>query len=434
MWWRGRRSRTIPAGAGEQTRPPRKSTNPCGPSPRVRGAVHRAEPAVTQLGTIPAGAGSRIATNDWSCIGGDHPRGCGEQTETRRFGSSLRGPSPRVRGAGVDRPLPALGVGTIPAGAGSSACTSGCSRTPGDHPRGCGEQHTPVKSPMAVAGPSPRVRGAADPPEHGLHVVGTIPAGAGSSWPTRGSGSRRRDHPRGCGEQGTFVAPTKFLEGPSPRVRGAASSSAVIWTGRGTIPAGAGSRTSSAAATPASQDHPRGCGEQRVLHGSQASTRGPSPRVRGAEHGHDHGQLLAGTIPAGAGSRWQPSPRGRSRRDHPRGCGEQSRPPRRRRQQQGPSPRVRGAGRRSRSWTRKPGTIPAGAGSRLVDLAVHRGGGPVSPTSAESGEWVIQGNPLIRCARQIGPQMTGLPVDITWLLAFTHFRARSLTARVSISP
>ncbi|MGX1487745.1 hypothetical protein RKD41_000004 [Streptomyces tendae] len=174
----------------------------------------------------------------------DHPRGCGEQEARDICRRSARGPSPRVRGA-VMRWRPYCGpFGTIPASAGSRTGPCLTSSSPGDHPRGCGEQESPERRFMLRAGPSPRVRGAGLAGPRLQLASGTIPAGAGSSR-GRGSSSRsRRDHPRGCGEQGSRARGYNSPLGPSPRVRGAAGGAAAHHARAGTIPAGAGSRLS----------------------------------------------------------------------------------------------------------------------------------------------------------------------------------------------
>lgn len=94
------------------------------------------------------------------------------------------------------------------------------------------------------------------------------------------------------------------------------------------------------------RDHPRGCGEQRV-----------SPPGLPWRHG---------TIPVGTGSRsGQPADR-RSSGGHPRGCGEQPDVPKRAIKAPGPSLRVR-VREADDEWTEREmrrGTIPAGAGNR----------------------------------------------------------------------
>ena len=212
---------------------------------------------------------------------------------------------------------------------------------------------------------SPRIQRAAAPHGPVSRVAGTVPAGAGSSYGRAAPGWSARGHPCGCGEQSRDYSLPREVEGPSPRVRGADHGTEGAEVGGGTIPAGAGSSRPAPRASPCIRDHPRGCGEQSVKATETTPDTGPSPRVRGADHAGLPRLGRAGTIPAGAGS----SPSWGSwrpiRGDHPRGCGEQPGSARVRSSCRGPSPRVRGA-ETGRPWERNNrGTIPAGAGSRL---------------------------------------------------------------------
>ncbi len=295
--------------------------------------------------------------------GRGHPRGCGEQCGPWPRVAGHGGPSPRVRGA-VD----AVGGGevvdgAIPAGAGSRAAGRASAGARGGHPRGCGEQTAAAGAAVGGMGPSPRVRGAVRFGLPAALAAGAIPAGAGSrpappTPPRYGWG-----HPRGCGEQEEQNAEFHVDTGPSPRVRGAEASSFPRRWVSGAIPAGAGSRHRPGCWLPPPRGHPRGCGEQLISEAGREDATGPSPRVRGAEHGEGHRPELGGAIPAGAGSRpntttpW-PTPRG-----HPRGCGEQGSAAGTTPRVRGPSPRVRGAGQPSRRLGDVRGAIPAGAGS-----------------------------------------------------------------------
>ena len=71
------------------------------------------------VGIIPARAGSRVRPVSLPMTFGDHPRACGEQEDIRRDARTVRGSSPRVRGAVALVVGQGLGVGIIPARAGS---------------------------------------------------------------------------------------------------------------------------------------------------------------------------------------------------------------------------------------------------------------------------------------------------------------------------
>ena len=54
------------------------------------------------------------------------------------------------------------------------------------------------------------------------------------------------------------------------------------------------------------RDHPRVCGEQHEVEASDCTSEGSSPRVRGAVNTRHDDMILAGIIPACAGSRSSP--------------------------------------------------------------------------------------------------------------------------------
>ena len=74
-----------------------------------------------------------------------------------------------------------INFGIIPACAGSTAHWFGTRARPSDHPRVRGEHIMPHGAKDLAEGPSPRARGAHPVPQGVYHVVGTIPACAGST-------------------------------------------------------------------------------------------------------------------------------------------------------------------------------------------------------------------------------------------------------------
>ncbi len=253
---------------------------------------------------------------------GDHPRGCGEHWSSSEFQRAVAGPSPRVRGAHRHRHRYRGGPGTIPAGAGSTTPSTPARSAARDHLRGCGEHVRGGRDGVLALGPSPRVQGAYGVAADRVGGRGTIPAGAGSTRPRSSPKDIRWDHPRGCGKHLQALTPLSGRRGPSPRVRGAPVHRRGDGAGGGTIPAGAGNTDGSSRRTAMRRDHPAGAG-------STTSRRSSSPRAR----------------------------------DHPRGCGEHHENARPAGGGQGPSPRVRGARSRCRGGRSRGGTIPAGAGS-----------------------------------------------------------------------
>ena len=131
-------------------------------------------------GIIPACAGSSARVITYDELDRDHPRVCGEQ-EIRKS----------------------------------------TSRDIGDHPRACGEQLTLVAFYFGRQGSSPRVRGAGSKVLHNAHIIGIIPARAGSRNTVCVAVELFGDHPRACGEQRGERGGCDFATGSSPRVRGA---------------------------------------------------------------------------------------------------------------------------------------------------------------------------------------------------------------------
>ena len=151
-----------------------------GSSPRMRGAHFKDVPHGDYEGIIPAYAGSTSSTSWRSTTIRDHPRVCGEHVPASSVDVWSMGSSPRMRGALDTRlgavsqvgiipayagstilrpPLCAM-CGIIPAYAGSTVSKSGDNRLDRDHPRVCGE-HTFFQAPPGVKiGSSPRMRGA----------------------------------------------------------------------------------------------------------------------------------------------------------------------------------------------------------------------------------------------------------------------------------
>ena len=233
--------RDHPRACGEQLIPSSLMFRAAGSSPRVRGAELRDNRADCALGIIPARAGSRVSTSYPRVPHGDHPRACGEQSSMVSRQSGRMGSSPRVRGAGHRFPRLGTAAGIIPARAGSScgAWSRKCSRW--DHPRACGEQSESRRPGPPVSGSSPRVRGAEHSTSSNRFHGGIIPARAGSRRPHFKREASRRDHPRACGEQLEESSKRYVITGSSPRVRGAVEGPPIRPLRPGIIPARAGS-------------------------------------------------------------------------------------------------------------------------------------------------------------------------------------------------
>ena len=131
----------------------------------------------------------------------------------------------------------------------------------------------------------------------------------------------------------------------------------------GIIPAYAGSTLIMKIARHGIRDHPRVCGEHLTAELDALADWGSSPRMRGAHRAIRRHEDIIGIIPAYAGSTACPrSNRGRGW-DHPRVCGEHYIQLAKTRLAQGSSPRMRGARRRRVRVMFEQGIIPAYAGS-----------------------------------------------------------------------
>ena len=153
-------------------------------------------------------------------------------------------------------------------------------------------------------------------------MVRITPADAGKTVASASSGTERKDHPRGCGEN--TLARAKMLEiaGSPPRMRGKRHPEWHIHGDAGITPADAGKTYPAACGFVYVEDHPRGCGENLDNFPLSNITQGSPPRMRGKHAFQFHAVFGAGITPADAGKTGRGYPCPRSAEDHPRGCGE----------------------------------------------------------------------------------------------------------------
>ena len=129
------------------------------------------------------------------------------------------------------------------------------------------------------------------------------------------------------------------------------------------IPADAGSTYAPSPKARVHGDHPRGCGEHGISPDKLNQDEGSSPRMRGAQNFKVLAQRLLRIIPADAGSTSWYGWRTTATRDHPRGCGEHIHAQAVYQGDKGSSPRMRGARASSSRSPHKSRIIPADAGS-----------------------------------------------------------------------
>ena len=154
----------------------------------------------------------------------------------------------------------------------------------------------------ARVGSSPRLRGTYSHSRHCSRVSQIIPALAGNIHIDRSSAPVVRDHPRACGEHRMRLCRAKGMWGSSPRLRGTFLPTVVWYDKRGIIPALAGNIRQHAAARKSRRDHPRACGEHKPCIGTVGETLGSSPRLRGTLPMRRAGCCRPGIIPALAGN------------------------------------------------------------------------------------------------------------------------------------
>ena len=148
----------------------------------------------------PAGAGKTISYQPMPRQSEDHPRRCGENTDSGRICCCYVGSPPQVRGKLGDKSNQSAPFGITPAGAGKTEPATVCVSFFQDHPRRCGENVSSIAALLLFRGSPPQVRGK-HAFKRGFGGCNRItPAGAGKTWPTVGQCPRPKDHPRRCGE------------------------------------------------------------------------------------------------------------------------------------------------------------------------------------------------------------------------------------------
>ena len=151
-------------------------------------------------------------------------------------------------------------------------------------------------------GSPPRVRGTAichyflQPPYR------ITPACAGNRYWWRFIWTRKRDHPRVCGEQLSEQLVKETGAGSPPRVRGTVQSTFTPPNEWGITPACAGNRVNHKDGNKKNKDHPRVCGEQARRYADLPGIFGSPPRVRGTVLHSLYRLLHGGITPACAGN------------------------------------------------------------------------------------------------------------------------------------
>ena len=193
---------------------------PIGSPPRVRGKLEHLTSLRLDERITPARAGKTYPRPRNTPSHRDHPRACGENRRVRRFGRSLSGSPPRVRGKRGGHGARFIGGGITPARAGKTACRKSLRNAGWDHPRACGENAVRPTGGQHTRGSPPRVRGKLCAGDQLLRSDRITPARAGKTVFLHPNGGHYTDHPRACGENSRIGSRPTFQPGSPPRVRG----------------------------------------------------------------------------------------------------------------------------------------------------------------------------------------------------------------------
>ncbi len=203
---RGRRTRFIPAGAGNTSRAfqvirgtpvhPRwrgehfagasavASTG--GSSPLARGTLLVVGQPPVGGRFIPAGAGNTRPSRTLSGVSAVHPRWRGEHSRLNNIEGAVNGSSPLARGTPVMAGVLARWLRFIPAGAGNTGARHLLAMHSAVHPRWRGEHAACGAGHDCVCGSSPLARGTPRYRGGDRRLLRFIPAGAGNTNARRG--------------------------------------------------------------------------------------------------------------------------------------------------------------------------------------------------------------------------------------------------------
>ena len=227
----------------------------------MRGILVPLVRASRPAGITPAHAGNTRRREDTGIFQQDHPRACGEYTGVLPLSANVQGSPPRMRGIQASAKDEMSVYGITPAHAGNT-CTSDTGTTAGwDHPRACGEYTQSLLSSWAYMGSPPRMRGIQTFFFFVPSRLGITPAHAGNTVTRPDFLLKDLDHPRACGEYRWCRVPCWTCSGSPPRMRGILVGSATNAVPIGITPAHAGNTNSPGPSLCLYEDHPRACGE-----------------------------------------------------------------------------------------------------------------------------------------------------------------------------
>ena len=158
---------------------------------------------------------------------------------------------------------------------------------------------------------------------HAVHrFVGITPACAGKSFVSFFHCTTFWDHPRVCGEKVGGISARSCCTGSPPRMRGKGRRHLGPQLLHGITPAYAGKSRLCYVLGCFCKDHPRVCGEKKVMRGAKDKRMGSPPHVRGKAQDLTDRQPVCWITPACAGKRRCKAAFCAWFWDHPRMCGE----------------------------------------------------------------------------------------------------------------
>ena len=167
-----------------------------------------------------------------------------------------------------------------------------------------------------------------------------------------------------CGEKSGYSGLRAWARGSPPRVRGKVFCAHLCLMFQRITPACAGKSPMRPEVFDSPEDHPRVCGEKRILKVYDFEFEGSPPRVRGKVVLDLQAVKDSGITPACAGKSLLLGDKHRTAQDHPRVCGEKCGITSRTSWEKGSPPRVRGKDVVVKGHSSKEGITPACAGKR----------------------------------------------------------------------
>ena len=171
-------------------------------------------------------------------------------------------------------------------------------------------------------GSPPQVRGKPSLPTYPRSRRRITPAGAGKTALGQNPINVRQDHPRGCGENRIRVSESGAGSGSPPRMRGKRYAAQKAGFLTRITPADAGKTCLSSLPRWATADHPRGCGENFAKQNYTMLDNGSPPRMRGKPSRLHCCTTHTRITPADAGKTQKTHLLNHTYQDHPRACGE----------------------------------------------------------------------------------------------------------------